>query len=188
MRSHESDSNQRIFFIQATVAGGDAARLGRYDQCMTGVTGTRELATTSAAEAEQHHQVRVLVYSDDRRTREQVMLAVGSRPARDVEVIAWKECATAEAVQLEADAGGYDLFILDGEAVPLGGMGLCRQLKFEIFDCPPVVVLTGRPQDAWLAAWSYAERAVPHPLDPLVLAKAVAHVVREGAAGDATTS
>ncbi len=34
--------------------------------------------------------------------------------------------------------------ILDGEAAKSGGMGLCRQLKHEVFDCPPVLVLTGR--------------------------------------------
>ena len=49
----------------------------------------------------------------------------------------------------------------------MGGLGLCRQLKNEIFQCPPVLVLTGRPQDGWLAAWSLADLAVPHPLDPI---------------------
>ena len=65
------------------------------------------------------------------------------------------------------DAGGVDLAILDGEAVPAGGMGIAKQLKDEIYQCPPVLVLTGRPQDAWLATWSRAEAAVPHPIDPL---------------------
>ncbi|MDO5698860.1 MAG: hypothetical protein Q4G51_12905 [Dermatophilus congolensis] len=143
---------------------------------MSGLTAS---GTSTAGTTTQVRQVRVLLYSDDRSTREQVMRSVGRRPARDVEVVEWKECATPVAAEAEAKAGGYDLFVFDGEAVPLGGMGLCRQLKFEVYDCPPVVVLTGRPQDAWLAAWSYAERAVPHPLDPLVLARAVADVVRE---------
>jgi DNA-binding response OmpR family regulator len=76
------------------------------------------------------------------------------------------------------DAGGVDLLVLDGEAVPAGGLGLCRQLKDEIFDCPPVLVLTGRPQDDWLAAWSRADAAVPHPLDPVALAAAAARLLR----------
>lgn len=126
-------------------------------------------------------RVRVLVYSDDRAVREQVMRSVGRRPARDVEVVEWKECATPKIAQMNADTGNYDILVLDGEASPLGGMGLCRQLKHEIYNCPPVVVLTGRIQDAWLAAWSYAERAVPHPLDPMVLAEVVAEVARTGA-------
>ena len=65
------------------------------------------------------------------------------------------------------DAGGIDLAILDGEAVPAGGMGIARQLKDEIYRCPPMLVLTGRPDDGWLATWSRADAAVPHPIDPI---------------------
>ena len=67
---------------------------------------------------------------------------------------------------------------LDGEAVPAGGMGIAKQLKDEIFQCPPVVVLTGRPQDAWLATWSRAEAAVSHPIEPIRLAEAVIGLAR----------
>lgn len=76
------------------------------------------------------------------------------------------------------EAGAFDLLVLDGEATPTGGLGLCRQLKDEIFNCPPVLVLTGRPQDGWLAAWSQADLAVPHPLDPIAVAGAVAELGR----------
>ena len=41
------------------------------------------------------------------------------------------------------DEGGFDLVILDGEATPAGGMGIAKQLKDEIADCPPILVLTG---------------------------------------------
>lgn len=123
-------------------------------------------------------QVRVLLYSHDRSTREAVRGAVGRRPARDVEVVEWLECATAPAVIEAADAGGYDLFVLDGEAAPYGGMGLSRQLKDEIYNCPPILVLTGRVADGWLAAWSYADLVVPHPLDPLAVGNAVAELAR----------
>jgi DNA-binding response OmpR family regulator len=123
-------------------------------------------------------QVRVLLYSDDVTTRDAVRLAVGRRPAKDVEVTRWLECATQDAVVAAADAGGIDVFVLDGEATPMGGMGLCRQLKNEIHTCPPVLVLTGRPQDGWLAAWSQADLVVPHPLDPVALAGAVAALAR----------
>jgi hypothetical protein len=58
-------------------------------------------------------------------------------------------------------------------------MGMARQLKDEIYRCPPVMVLTGRPQDAWLATWSRAEAAVPHPLDPIQLAEAAIRLVRQ---------
>lgn len=124
------------------------------------------------------HRVSVLLYSDDVTTRDAVRAAAGRRPARDVEVVAWRECATAEAVIEALDAGGYDVVVLDGEATPVGGLGLCRQLKNEIFRCPPVLVLTGRPQDGWLAGWSLADEAVSHPLDPILVAEAIATLAR----------
>jgi len=71
-----------------------------------------------------------------------------------------------------------DLFILDGEAAQEGGMGIARQLKDEIFNCPPVLVITGRKEDAWLAAWSMAEASVVHPIDPFTLAKTAAQLLR----------
>lgn len=120
----------------------------------------------------------VLVYSDDVDTRERVRMAVGRRPAVDVPPVQWLECATAPAVIAALDKGGVDVAILDGEAAPTGGLGLARQAKDEIYRCPPIVVLTGRAQDDWLAAWSRAEAAVLHPLDPVVLAEVVADQMR----------
>ena len=133
-------------------------------------------ASTPAADGV--HRVRVLLYSDDITTRDTVRAAAGRRPARDVEVVSWHECATADAVIEAMDAGGHDVVVLDGEAAPVGGLGLCRQLKNEIFRCPPVLVLTGRPQDAWLAGWSLADDAVPHPLDPVAVSEAIAGLAR----------
>jgi DNA-binding response OmpR family regulator len=105
-------------------------------------------------------------------------MAVGRRPAADVPRITWIECATEPAVIATVDAGGVDVVILDGEAVPAGGMGVCRQLKDEIYQCPPILVLTGRVQDGWLAAWSRADAVVSHPLDPVTVAAAVAGLLR----------
>ncbi|MDJ0383312.1 hypothetical protein [Streptomyces sp. G-G2] len=121
---------------------------------------------------------RVLVYSDDANTREQVRLASGRRPAADLPPVEFLECATMDAVLKELDAGGIDACVLDGEAVPAGGMGVCRQIKDEIFRCPPVLLLIGRPQDAWLATWSRADRAVTLPVDPVEFAEALADILR----------
>ncbi|MBW3086096.1 putative response regulatory protein [Austwickia sp. TVS 96-490-7B] len=121
-------------------------------------------------------RLRVLLYSDDRSTRDAVRVAVGNRPARHVEISSWLECATPAAAESAMKEGGFDLLILDGEAAPFGGLGMCRQFKHEFFDCPPVIVLTGRPQDDWLAAWSYADGVVPHPLDPMQMASTVAEI------------
>jgi DNA-binding response OmpR family regulator len=120
----------------------------------------------------------VLVYSDNVNTREQVRLAAGRRPAPDVPPVEYLECATLPAVLSALEEGGIDACVLDGEATPAGGMGVCRQIKDEIFNSPPVVVLIGRPQDAWLATWSRAEAAVPQPMDPSDLAAALAGVLR----------
>ncbi|MCL6737364.1 response regulator transcription factor [Streptomyces neyagawaensis] len=120
----------------------------------------------------------VLVYSDDSNTREQVRLATGRRPAPDVPFVEFLECATPAAVVKELDKGGIDVCVLDGEAVPMGGMGLCRQIKDEVFECPPVLLLIGRPQDAWLATWSRADGAVTLPVDPVEFASALASLLR----------
>ena len=122
--------------------------------------------------------LKVLVYSDDANTRSQVILALGKRPHPDLPTVEFIEVATEPVVIAQMDSGEIDLAILDGEAVPAGGMGIAKQLKDEIFQCPPVLVLTGRPQDAWLATWSRAEAAVPHPIDPLQLAEAVTRLLR----------
>ncbi|MEU2431672.1 MULTISPECIES: hypothetical protein [unclassified Streptomyces] len=120
----------------------------------------------------------VLVYSDNANTREQVRLATGRRPAADVPPVEFIECATLPAVLSELDKGGIDVCVLDGEAVPAGGMGVCRQIKDEIFRCPPVLVLMGRPQDAWLATWSRADAAVTLPVEPVEFAEALAALIR----------
>ncbi|MGV1036531.1 MAG: hypothetical protein ACOYD0_05835 [Candidatus Nanopelagicales bacterium] len=122
--------------------------------------------------------LRVLVYSDDANTRAEVLTALGPRPSPELPRVDYVECATEPAVIRRMDAGGIDLAILDGEAVPAGGMGITRQLKDEIYKCPPILVLIGRPQDAWLATWSRAEAVVSHPLDAMQLAEAVGSLLR----------
>lgn len=132
----------------------------------------------STAAGADESTVTVLVYSDDATTRQRVRVALGRRPAADLPLVELLECATEPAVIARMDAGGIDLAILDGEAAPAGGIGICRQLKDEIYQCPPILVLTGRVEDNWLAAWSRADAAVPHPLDPMTLANAAADLVR----------
>lgn len=122
--------------------------------------------------------LRILVYSDNANTRTQVRVALGKRIHPDLPDLSYLEVATAPVVIEQLDAGGIDLAILDGEASPAGGLGIAKQLKDEIDDCPPILVLTGRPDDAWLANWSRAEAAVPHPIDPIRLGEAVVGLLR----------
>ncbi|MFD5203275.1 hypothetical protein ACFWM7_24715 [Streptomyces sp. NPDC058375] len=127
----------------------------------------------------------VLVYSDDANIREQVRLAAGRRPAADVPPVEFLECATLPAVLAALDNGGVDVCVLDGETAPVGGMGVCRQIKDEVFRCPPVLLLIGRPQDAWLATWSRAESAVTLPVDPVEFPDALAALLRRRLAVEA---
>jgi len=128
-------------------------------------------------------QSTVLVYSNSADIRAAVRAAVGRRPAPDVGRIEWIECATQAQVVSELDDGGVDLVILDGEAQPTGGMGLARQFKFEISDCPPVIVLIARRQDGWLASWSLADAVINTPVDPVESAQVVAEQLRRHHSG-----
>ncbi len=125
---------------------------------------------------------RVLVYSDDRSVRQQVRLTLGLRIAADLPDIDVVECATYQAVLRTLDVGGIDLIVLDGEAVPLGGMGLARQIKDEIADAPPILLIVARVADAWLATWSRADAVVAYPIDPQRLPTAAADLLRSRAA------
>lgn len=135
----------------------------------------------------------VLIYSHDSQARERTRLALGHRLDPDLPPVEYLMCATAPAVikALDRHAAGkapVDLLILDGEAVPAGGMGLCRQLKDEIRDCPPVILLIARPQDVWLATWSGAEEIVTRQGDPVSLARAAAALVASRSASSDTRS
>jgi DNA-binding response OmpR family regulator len=106
------------------------------------------------------------------------MVALGKRIHPGLPELSYLEVATAPVVIQHMDAGNVDLAILDGEASPAGGMGVAKQLKDELDHCPPILVLTGRADDAWLAHWSRAEAAVSHPIDPIRLGEAVAGLLR----------
>ena len=114
----------------------------------------------------------VLVYSSSAATRERVLNALGTRPDPALE-LTFVEAATGREVVAICDKGGIDLAVLDGEAAPTGGIGLGRQLKSELDDPPPVLLLVGRRDDAWLATWSRAEGVTPHPIDAVRLTEAV---------------
>lgn len=133
-------------------------------------------------------QATILVYSDDRTVRERIRLALGRRVAADLPEVTIVECATHQAVTKTLDAGGIDLVIMDGEATPAGGMGLCRQVKDEIPECPPVLLLVARVADAWLATWSRAESVVAYPIDPVRLPSAVAGLLRARLTAEAPSS
>jgi len=135
---------------------------------------------------------RIAIYSDDSSVRQAVKAGLGSRLGSsaalqtggvfEIETI---EFATADALRQfvdQTDTKGevrVDLFILDGEAVPEGGLGVARQLKDEVYNCPPSIVLIARQSDSWLAAWSRAEASLLHPVDPFALAKTATELLQQ---------
>jgi DNA-binding response OmpR family regulator len=123
--------------------------------------------------------MKVVVYSHDADTRARIRLAIGRRPAADVPEAEVIEVATQAALIRLLDAGGADVMVLDGEAQPAGGMGICRQAKDEVYNCPPVLLVIGRPDDGWLATWSRADAVISHPIDPISLAQELAGLMRE---------
>jgi len=122
--------------------------------------------------------LKIALYSDDSSVRASVTTALGKQISPDLGVHKIFEFATAKALRMAVDSGeNFDLFFLDGEAVPEGGLGVAKQLKDEVFNCGVVIVLVARSADAWLAGWSRAEGVITHPIDPFTLAKSVAEIL-----------
>ena len=121
---------------------------------------------------------RVLVYSDNAALRETVRTAVGRRPAADLGRIEYVEAPTLADVLAAVDDGGIDVVVLDGEARPMGGFGVSKQLKDEIEDCPPTLLLIARRDDEWLASWALADAVQPLPVDAPALCDAVEELIR----------
>jgi DNA-binding response OmpR family regulator len=124
----------------------------------------------------------VVVMSHRPEVREAISSAVGRRPAPDLPRLRFVEAESIGDVLGSFDAGEIDLAVLDGEAQPTGGMGVCRQIKNESDDPPPIIVVVRRRNDHWLATWSQADAVLVQPLDPVTAAETVATVLRERAA------
>jgi DNA-binding response OmpR family regulator len=112
-----------------------------------------------------------------------VRLAVGRRPADDLGKIEYVEAATLDDVLLAVAGGEIDVAVLDGEARPAGGLGISKQLKDELYDAPPTLVLVARQDDQWLASWSLADAIQLLPVDPPALCAAVVGLLRDREAG-----
>ncbi|NNG34666.1 hypothetical protein [Nakamurella aerolata] len=123
----------------------------------------------------------ILVYSSNAQTRAAIVAAIGRRPAADVGLVDFLECSTLPEVLLAVDSQAADLLVLDGEAQPVGGIGICRQLHQELPDdivVPPVMLLVGRAADRWLATWARADEVLLSPPDPVTAAEAAATLLR----------
>ncbi|WP_434741071.1 hypothetical protein [Micromonospora sp. SH-82] len=119
----------------------------------------------------------VLLYSDDQRIRDQMRLAVGTRPAADLQVEFIEAATFDECIRL-VDTYEIHLLLLDGEASPAGGIGVARQVKDDRDDSPPVCLVIARAADRWLAAYAEVEATLVHPLDPVTTGATVAQLLR----------
>jgi len=122
----------------------------------------------------------VLLYSDDARVRDRMRLAIGTRPAADLEIEFVDSSTYDECIRL-IDGYDIDLLVLDGEAAPAGGLGIARQLRDEVDECPPIAVVIARAADRWLAAFAKVDATLMHPLDPVTTGRTVAALLRERA-------
>jgi DNA-binding response OmpR family regulator len=136
------------------------------------VTTHASLEAGHGAGAKAAARATVLVYSSHPATLDRIADALGEQPAPGVSIDVVAISNGREAIA-RFDQGGIDLAILDGEAAPTGGMGMARQIKDEIDNPPPVLLIVARRDDAWLATWSRAEAVVSHPIDAVELAAAV---------------
>ena len=137
--------------------------------------------SSGATTSEDLGEIRVLVYSDDRQVREDVIRTIGRRPAPDLPRIDFLEVATEPAVYHHLAKSDFALVILDAEATPAGGMGIARTMKDEIHNAPPSLLLLARPVDMWLATWSRADAAVAQPVEPSALIDTVSTLLRRSA-------
>jgi DNA-binding transcriptional LysR family regulator len=140
-------------------------------------------AVTDHRAAPAAERVTVVLYSHEPQFRAHVLTAIGRRSAADLPRIDWLECATSAQVIEQIDEGEIDLVILDGESQPTGGMGLARQFKYEIDDCPPIMVVVARKDDRWLANWSLADAVISAPIDPVEAAAVVSEQLRNRRTG-----
>jgi DNA-binding response OmpR family regulator len=122
-------------------------------------------------------QYTVLLYSDDPAVRDRIRMAIGVRPAADLQV-EFADAATWEDCRNLLDKYEIDLMVLDGEAAPAGGLGIARQTKDEYATPPPVCVVIARAADRWLAAYAQVDQTLIAPLDPVTTGQTVAAMLR----------
>jgi DNA-binding response OmpR family regulator len=119
----------------------------------------------------------VLLYSDRAEVRDRIRQAIGARPAADMSV-KFVDASSYDGCIALVDRTDIDLLVLDGEAQPAGGLGIARQLRDEVDECPPICVVIARTADRWLAAYAKVDATLVHPLDPMTTGRTVAEILR----------
>jgi DNA-binding response OmpR family regulator len=143
-----------------------------------GATMTVSTHHTPAGPAAKPAMYTVLVYSDRPAVRDRIMQAIGTRPVAGTQV-RFVEATTYDECVKTVDKVDVSLLVLDGEAQPAGGLGIARQLRDEVTDCPPICVVIARDADRWLAAYAKVDAVLVHPLDPMTTGRTVAGMLRK---------
>jgi DNA-binding response OmpR family regulator len=116
--------------------------------------------------------VRVLIVSES--PVERLRAASGLLARDDVDVV---EAHTGRAAHETVSEGGIDVLVIDGDLSPEGGFSVLYEIRAagQLHDLPtpPALVMMGREQDRWLAAWSGANEVLLKPVDPFRLAQRV---------------
>ena len=104
----------------------------------------------------------------------------------DGDQVAYTEVRRPERALALLDEGSagqgetFDIVVADNDTQPTGGFYLAREMKARVrmgVDLPPVLLVTARDQDDYLARWSEADAWVVKPIDPFDLAEAVEALV-----------
>lgn len=120
---------------------------------------------------------KILVFSDNADTRQAIIDGVGIRASKDTPLIQWFEAATAfGAIEVFKD-NNLDLMIFDAEVQKHGGMGVAHEIIDTFDNVPPVIILTARQQDNWLATWAGATEVISAPYSPIQLQESVARLL-----------
>ncbi|CAM3307434.1 hypothetical protein H7J08_02020 [Mycobacterium frederiksbergense] len=133
----------------------------------------------SLARRDIYTPLQILVFSNNTETRRQIELALGRFSDSRLGTPMLRTYATQPALMDEIANGTVDLIIVDAETSPFGGMGVSKQLKDELLQRLPVVLVISRAADRWLASWSQADAVVMSPIDPVALRKAVGSLLQE---------
>ncbi|MDT3767754.1 response regulator [Gleimia hominis] len=127
--------------------------------------------------SEAQERTSILLYSDNSERRAEVIKAIGIRPAAGLPRVEWTEAATAAGGKQKFAEGQFDLVIADGETQKTGGMAFAHELRNSFDEVPPILILTARQQDEWLARSAGSSAVVCEPLDPIALEDAVAKLL-----------
>lgn len=121
---------------------------------------------------------KILVFSADARKRQAVITGIGLKASKDSPVIEWSEAATPYGAKELVENEDFALLVLDAETTKEGGMSLAKELESTLDEVPPIVFLTARQQDEWLATWAGGAAAIAEPIDPIILQETVAEILR----------